>query len=213
LLSEPLPPNLAKKHSQVWWHIWNTKGHKYSHKCELWTCRQFPPKSRGKISKSTCMHLAFRDREVMAKDTHRGHLLLCIMPPYCIIPTVTFLIWQSNFWYFLVNSSCLYVLSHKFISHITLTSRFNLMSHAEYIVLCGVSHLVINIIWGITGVWCFISRITLVVDSHLLCHTLSSFVSLFNFWQLDPVFPYWEVMAKDTHRGCLLLRIYVRGLA
>jgi hypothetical protein len=45
--------------------------------------------------------------------------------------------------YFLVNSSCLYVLSCKFISCITLTVRFNLMSHAKYIVLCGVSHLVI----------------------------------------------------------------------
>jgi hypothetical protein len=28
--------------------------------------------------------------EVMAKDTHRGHLLLRISPPYCIIPTVMF---------------------------------------------------------------------------------------------------------------------------
>ncbi len=123
------------------------------------------------------------------------------MPPYCSIPTARFLMWQSNFWYFLVNSSHLYVLSHKFISCITLTFRFNLTSRAEYIVLCGVLHLVINIIWGITRVWCFISRITLVVDSHLLCHTLSFFVSLFKFWWLDPVFPCWEVMAKDTHRG------------
>ncbi len=137
----------------------------------------------------------------MAKDTHRGHLLLHITPPYCIIPTVTFSMWQSNFWYFCVNSSCLYVLSHKFISRITLTFRFNLTSHAKNIVLCGVSHLVINIIWGITRVWCFISCITLVVDPHLLCHTLSFVVSLFKFWQLDPVFPYWEVMAKDMHRG------------
>jgi hypothetical protein len=48
--------------------------------------------------------------------------------------------------YFLVNSSHLYVLSRKFISRITLTFRFNLMSHAEYIVLCGVSHLVIYFI-------------------------------------------------------------------
>jgi hypothetical protein len=48
--------------------------------------------------------------------------------------------------YFLVNSSRLYLLSCKFISHITLTFRFNLTSHAKYIVLCGVSHLVINII-------------------------------------------------------------------
>ena len=85
--------------------------------------------------------------------------------------------------YFLVNSSCLYVLSCKFISHITLTFRFNLTSHAEYIVLCGVSHLVINIIWGITRVWYFISRITLVVDSNLLCHTFIC-LSLFKFWQL-----------------------------
>ncbi len=44
--------------------------------------------------------------------------------------------------YFLVNSSCLYVLSCKFISRITLAFRFNLTSHAEYIVLCGVPHLV-----------------------------------------------------------------------
>ncbi len=86
--------------------------------------------------------------------------------------------------YFLVNSSCLYVLSHKFISHSTLTFRFNLTSHAKYIVLCGVSHLVIYFIWGITRVWCFISRITLVVDSNLLCHTLLFVASLFNFWQL-----------------------------
>ncbi len=86
--------------------------------------------------------------------------------------------------YFLVNSSCLYVISCKFISRITLTFRFNLMSHAKYIVLCGVSHLVINIIWGITCIWCFISRITLVVDSNLLCHTLSFVASLFKFWQL-----------------------------
>ncbi len=46
--------------------------------------------------------------------------------------------------YFLVNSSHLYyVLSCKFIFRITLTFKFNLTSHAEYIVLCGVSHLVI----------------------------------------------------------------------
>ncbi len=48
--------------------------------------------------------------------------------------------------YFLVNSSRLYVLSCKFISRITLTFRFNLTSHAKYIVLCGVSHLVIEIL-------------------------------------------------------------------
>ncbi len=41
--------------------------------------------------------------------------------------------------YFLVNSSRLCVLSRKFISHITLTFRFNLTSHAKYIVPCGVS--------------------------------------------------------------------------
>jgi hypothetical protein len=29
--------------------------------------------------------------EVMAKDTHRGCLLLHISPPYCILPTVTFM--------------------------------------------------------------------------------------------------------------------------
>ena len=85
--------------------------------------------------------------------------------------------------YFLVNSSRLYVLSWKFISHITLTFRFNLMSHAKYIVLCGVSHLVIYFIWGITCVWCFISRITLVDDSNLLCHTLSFVASLYKFWR------------------------------
>jgi hypothetical protein len=28
--------------------------------------------------------------EVIAKDTHRGRLLLRISPSYCIIPTVTF---------------------------------------------------------------------------------------------------------------------------
>ncbi len=86
--------------------------------------------------------------------------------------------------YFLVNSSCLYVLSPKFISCVTLTFRFNLTSPAEYILLSGVSHLVINFIWGITRVWCFISRITLVLDSNLLCHTLSFVASLFKFWQL-----------------------------
>ncbi len=43
--------------------------------------------------------------------------------------------------YFLVNLSCLHVLSCKFISRITLTFRFNLTSHAKYIVLCGVFHL------------------------------------------------------------------------
>ncbi len=86
--------------------------------------------------------------------------------------------------YFLVNSSHLYVLSRKFISRITLTFRFNLTSHAESIVLCGVSHLVINIIWGNTSVWCFISRITLVVVFNLLCHTLSFVASLFKFWRL-----------------------------
>ncbi len=86
--------------------------------------------------------------------------------------------------YFLVNSSCLYVISCYFISRITHAFRFNLMSQAEYIVLCGVSHLVIYFIWGITRVWCFISRITLVVDSNLLCHTLSLVASLFKFWRL-----------------------------
>ncbi len=45
--------------------------------------------------------------------------------------------------YFLLNLSCLYVLSRKFISCITLTFRFNLTSHAKYIVLYWVSHLVI----------------------------------------------------------------------
>jgi hypothetical protein len=43
--------------------------------------------------------------------------------------------------YFLINSTHLYAFPRKFISHITLTFRFNLMSHAKYIVLCGVSHL------------------------------------------------------------------------
>jgi hypothetical protein len=86
--------------------------------------------------------------------------------------------------YFLINSSRLNVLSCKFISRITLTFRFTLISHAKYIVLCGVSHLVINIIWGITCVWCFISQITLFVDSNLLCHTLSFIASLFKFWRL-----------------------------
>ncbi len=33
----------------------------------------------------------FVSREVMAKDTHRGCLLLHISPPYCIIPTVRFM--------------------------------------------------------------------------------------------------------------------------
>ncbi len=86
--------------------------------------------------------------------------------------------------YFLINSSCLYVLSCKFISCITLTFRFNLTSHAKYIVLCGVSHLVIYFIRGITWDWCFNSRITLVVDSNLLSHTLSFVASLFTFWRL-----------------------------
>ncbi len=55
--------------------------------------------------------------------------------------------------YFLINSSRLYVLSHKFISHITLTYRFNLTSHAEYIVLCVVSHLVIKILSEVSHVF------------------------------------------------------------
>jgi hypothetical protein len=46
--------------------------------------------------------------------------------------------------YFLVNSSRLYVLFHKFISRITLTFSFNLTSHNEYIVICGVSHFVMG---------------------------------------------------------------------
>ncbi len=53
-------------------------------------------------------HVVFLKREVMAKDMHRGCLLLRISPPYCIIPTVTFMMWQSK--------SC--VLSCKFISPI-----------------------------------------------------------------------------------------------
>jgi hypothetical protein len=52
--------------------------------------------------------------------------------------------------YFLVDSSRLYVLSRKFISPITLTYRFNLTNHAEYIVLCGVSHLVIKILFEVS---------------------------------------------------------------
>ncbi len=86
--------------------------------------------------------------------------------------------------YFLVNSSHLYFLSRKFISRITLTFRFNLTSHAKYIVLCGVSHLVMYFIWGIKRVWCFISHITLVVDSNLLCHIISFVAFLVKFWQL-----------------------------
>ncbi len=84
---------------------------------------------------------------------------------------------------FLVNSSCLYVLSCKFISHIALTFRFNLTSHAKYIVYVEY-HTLLYIIWGITPVWCFISHITLVVNSNLLCHTLSVVTCLFKFWQL-----------------------------
>ncbi len=45
-----------------------------------------------------CSHIGFMpvifSREVMAKDMHRGCLLLRISPPYCIIPTVTFTLWQ-----------------------------------------------------------------------------------------------------------------------
>jgi hypothetical protein len=33
-------------------------------------------------------------------------------------------------------------------------------------------------------VWCVISHITLVVNSNLLCHTLSFVASLFKIWQL-----------------------------
>jgi hypothetical protein len=129
--------------------------------------------------------ILFKKREVMAKDTHRGHLLLRISPPLTVSFPLSHL-WCDN-WklvYFLVNSSRLYVLYHKFISHLKLTVWFNLMSHAKYIVLCGVSHLVMYFIWGITRVWCFISRITLVFDYNLLCHTLSFVASLFKFWQL-----------------------------
>ncbi len=61
-----------------------------------WKCREHPQLL------STTKLL----REVMAKDTHIGRLLLRISPPYCIIPTVTFMMWQSK--------TC--VLSCKFIS-------------------------------------------------------------------------------------------------
>jgi hypothetical protein len=44
---------------------------------------------------------------------------------------------------------------------------------------------VYHFIWGITCAWCFISRITLVVDSNLLCHTLSFVASLFKFCRLE----------------------------
>jgi hypothetical protein len=44
-----------------------------------------------------------KEREEMPKVTHRGRVLLCIMPPYCIISSVTFLMRQSKFPYFLVN--------------------------------------------------------------------------------------------------------------
>ncbi len=116
---------------------------------------------------------------------HRGRLLLHISPPYTVLSPLSRLRCDNQkLVYFLVNSSCLYVLSCKFISRITLTFRFNLTIHAKHIVLCGVSHLIINIISGITRVWCFISRNTLVVDSNLLCHTLSFVASLFKFWQL-----------------------------
>ncbi len=74
---------------------------------------------------------------------------------------------------FLINSSHLYVLSRKFISRITFTFRFNLMSHAKYIVLCGVSHLVI---------YCLRYHMRLAVSSpvsHLLL-ILISYVTLFH---------------------------------
>jgi hypothetical protein len=81
--------------------------------------------------------------------------------------------------YFLVNLSHLYVLSCKFISRITLTFRFNLMSHAEYIVLCGVSLLVIILseVSHVFGVSPLVSHLLLIL-------TLSFVASLFKFWQL-----------------------------
>jgi hypothetical protein len=48
--------------------------------------------------------------------------------------------------YFLVNSSRLYVLSRKFIPPITLTFRFNLMSHAKYCSMWSITPCYKNII-------------------------------------------------------------------
>ncbi len=64
----------------------------------------------------------FLGGEEMPKVMHRGHLLLRIMPPYGIISSVMFLMWQSKYLYFLVNWSLLYVFSCKLISSITLNS-------------------------------------------------------------------------------------------
>jgi hypothetical protein len=66
--------------------------------------------------------------------------------------------------------------------------------------------------YGITRIRCVIFRMTLVVESHLLCHNLSFFVSLFQFWQLGTVFLYWEVMAKDTHRCLLLCTVHLTSI-
>ncbi len=125
----------------------------------------------------------------MAKDMHRGHVVCCYIShhPTVLSPLSRLRCDNRKLVYFLVNLSRLYVLSRKFISRITLTFRSNLTILAEYIVLCGVSHLVINFIWGFTRIWCFISRITLVVDSNLLCHTLSFVASLLKFWRLGSV--------------------------
>jgi hypothetical protein len=77
------------------------------------------------------------------------------LPSFNLWGHTKFVCWSHISWvmrdnrklvYFLVNSSHLYALSRKFISRITLSFRFNLTSHAKYIVLCGVSHLVIKIL-------------------------------------------------------------------
>jgi len=60
----------------------------------------------------------------------------------------------------------------------------------------------IPLIWGITRVWCFISRITLVVDSNLLCHTLSFVASLFEFWQLGSALIPWAWLGKWQGERC-----------
>ncbi len=45
----------------------------------------------------------FENWKEMPKVTHRGCLLLCITPPYRIISSVTFLMWQSKCPHFLIN--------------------------------------------------------------------------------------------------------------
>ncbi len=101
-------PNSCNTHADCEW-AWGTF---------LRQWRKVPPAHAQRV-----YHIVFLNFwEVMAKDTHRGHLLLHISPPYCIIPTVTFTMWQSK--------TC--VLSCKFISPICTFSLVHLLYHTYF---------------------------------------------------------------------------------